>query len=260
MPVQQSLPNAQESFACPQKDEAWQVPPVQSAEQHCAFEVQPLPRVEHAALRGAHLPAVQVWLQQSPLTAQAKPSDVQAGYMHRLLLQSPLQQSPLVAHAAPNLRHVALAAPLDAPPNPVKTSGSSEPSPISLPTVASPAPPSADETAPLEPPHPAATPLAATIAERPMATHRRISLLLVCMESLSEEVPPKHVACRRAAPARRTYQPLAVGPCGPAWSLPLPVPVTRMTKVRRRPREAPSRHRSAAAMGDRLRLRHTRRR
>jgi hypothetical protein len=79
VPVQQSPPEAQASPACPQKDAAWQVPPEHSAEQHRAPVVQPLPSVLQAVFSAAHLPAVQVWLQQSPFEVHARPSEVQAG-------------------------------------------------------------------------------------------------------------------------------------------------------------------------------------
>jgi hypothetical protein len=66
--VQQSAPVEQESFGCPQKDEAWHVPFVQSFEQHSADPPQPLPSVLHIVVRGVHFPPVpQFWLQHSPL-------------------------------------------------------------------------------------------------------------------------------------------------------------------------------------------------
>jgi hypothetical protein len=176
MPVQQSVPVAHASPACPQNDAAWHVPLVQREEQHCAPEVQPLPSVLQVALSVAHLPPVHVWLQQSPLTVQASPSEVHAGYAHREPAQSPLQQSPFEVHAAPNLRQLpstappSLAPPLAPPPLPLKTPVVSEPSPIS---PIPPLPPSPLTPVLLLPPHPVASePVAtATIAtsaiERP---------------------------------------------------------------------------------------------
>ncbi len=78
-PVQQSAPIEHASPACPQNDDAWQVPPEQSAEQHSDAEVHPLPSVLHVVLRAAHLPLTHDWLQQSPLTVHATPSELHAG-------------------------------------------------------------------------------------------------------------------------------------------------------------------------------------
>ncbi len=44
-----------------------------------AFEVHPLPSVEHVVFRAAHAPPTQLWLQHSPPVVQAFPSDVHAG-------------------------------------------------------------------------------------------------------------------------------------------------------------------------------------
>jgi hypothetical protein len=78
-PVQQLAPTAHESPGWPQNEEAWHVPPVQNAEQQSLLDVQPLPRVLHEVLSAPHLPDTQVWLQQSPLTVHACPSEVHAG-------------------------------------------------------------------------------------------------------------------------------------------------------------------------------------
>jgi hypothetical protein len=51
----------------------------QLLEQHSPFVVQALPRVKQAAFRAAHLPLEHVWLQQSPLFAQAAPSEEHVG-------------------------------------------------------------------------------------------------------------------------------------------------------------------------------------
>jgi hypothetical protein len=211
VPVQQSPPVAHASPACPQKDAAWQVPPLQREEQHCMPEVQPLPSVLQVVLREAHLPAVHVWLQQSPFDVQAWPSDVHAGYAQSEPVQSPLQQSPFEVHADPNFRQLPrgapplleappvppllappLAAPLlpppaPLPPLPLKMPGVREPSPMRpapllapaplvplllAPVVPSPLPPSA--LAPLEllPPHPVASEPAATMDSATSATDR----------------------------------------------------------------------------------------
>jgi hypothetical protein len=79
LPVQQSGPEAHESPACWQNDAAWQVPFTQREEAHWVPEVQPLPSVLSVGFSATHLPPVHVWPQQSPLTVQAIPSDVQAG-------------------------------------------------------------------------------------------------------------------------------------------------------------------------------------
>jgi hypothetical protein len=129
VPVQQSAAVAQASPACPQKDDAWHAPLTQSPEQQCALDVHALPRVAQLGLSAAHLPPMQLWPQQSLFTLQPKPSDVHAGYAHIPRLQSPPQQSPFVAQAEPNLRQ-------PAPPAPVKTSGSSDPSPARRPPEA----------------------------------------------------------------------------------------------------------------------------
>jgi hypothetical protein len=78
-PVQQSDPIEQASPPWPQNDEAWHVPFEQSFEQQSAPDPQALPRVLHVVFRAAHMPAVQVWLQQSPFVVQAPRSDVHAG-------------------------------------------------------------------------------------------------------------------------------------------------------------------------------------
>ncbi len=79
VPVQQSPLVAQASPGCTQNDEAWQVPPAQSPEQHDALDVQALPRVEHVGLSVAHLPPVHVWLQHCPSAVHAVPSEWHAG-------------------------------------------------------------------------------------------------------------------------------------------------------------------------------------
>jgi hypothetical protein len=219
MPVQQLAPTAHASPGWPQNEEAWQVPPVQNAEQHCALDVHPLPRVLHAAFSAPHLPETQLWLQQSPLTVHACPSEVHAGYVQRFALQSPLQQSPATLQAEPKARQVVVPllppdAPLPLPPlpPPVKTSGSSDPSPIRGPllaplalpplapllapplapplapgvpsTVPSSEPPSGGAPLLVDPPQPAVTTLLARRAERAKATLQRVWLLLLLIGSL----------------------------------------------------------------------------
>jgi hypothetical protein len=78
-PAQQSAPVEQASPACPQKDDAWHVPAAHRFEQHCALAVHELPSVKHVALRAAHFPATQLWLQQSEPTVQGPVSEVHAG-------------------------------------------------------------------------------------------------------------------------------------------------------------------------------------
>jgi hypothetical protein len=79
VPVQQSDDEAHASPPWPQKDDGWHAPFVQRPEQHWAFDAQALPSVPQVAFRAAHMPAVQVWLQQFPFDVHAWPSDVQDG-------------------------------------------------------------------------------------------------------------------------------------------------------------------------------------
>jgi hypothetical protein len=121
VPVQQSEAPAQASPACPQNDEAWHVPFEQSDEQQSLPAAQALPRVLHVALRDAHAPVTQLWLQHSPFAVHAVWSEPHAGYRHTFPAQSPLQQSPAVVHPAPSPRQLPLP-----PPVPPKTPGVSD--------------------------------------------------------------------------------------------------------------------------------------
>jgi hypothetical protein len=56
---------------CVQNEGALQMPLLQYCEQHSPLPPHGLPDVLHAALRGAHLPAVHVPLQHSPLSVHA---------------------------------------------------------------------------------------------------------------------------------------------------------------------------------------------
>ena len=228
VPVQQSEPEAHASPACPQKDAAWQVPPLQSEEQHCAPDVQPLPSVLQVALSVAHLPPVHVWLQQSPLTVQASPSEVQAGYAHKEPAQSPLQQSPFEVHAAPNLRQLPSTAPpplaplLAPPPLPLKTPVVSEPSPISpIPLL----PPSLLTPVLLFPPHPVASePVAtATIATRATGEAAKKSCSRFGMDVRPPWLGPsrlEHESCLLDANGRRSRGTLPLQPAGSNGTLP----------------------------------------
>jgi hypothetical protein len=64
MPLQHCVPVAHASPCWPHHDDALQTPPEQSAEQHSAPLVHAFPSVLHAVLRGAHVPPLQVPLQQ----------------------------------------------------------------------------------------------------------------------------------------------------------------------------------------------------
>jgi hypothetical protein len=96
---------------------------LQRLEQHCVLLVHALPSVEQAALSAAHLPATQLWLQQSPPTLHGPVSEVHAGYPHAPPVQSPLQQSPLAVHDDPSFKHATPAPP------PAKSPGVRPPSP-----------------------------------------------------------------------------------------------------------------------------------
>jgi hypothetical protein len=52
---------------------------VHRPEQQAAFDEHALPIVAQAALRAAHAPLRQVWLQQSPLALHGRPSDWHCG-------------------------------------------------------------------------------------------------------------------------------------------------------------------------------------
>jgi hypothetical protein len=78
--VQQLPLEEHESPGCPQNDEAWHVPVfAQSPEQHWALAVHWLPTVLQVALRAAHVPLAQFWLQHWPLELHGCVSDVHAG-------------------------------------------------------------------------------------------------------------------------------------------------------------------------------------
>jgi hypothetical protein len=55
-PAQQSASAVQASPLCAQKDDAWQVPPTHSPEQHCALSLHWFPSVAHVVLRVAQVP------------------------------------------------------------------------------------------------------------------------------------------------------------------------------------------------------------
>jgi hypothetical protein len=58
-PVQQLAPAEQASPGCAQNEDGWQVPPAHLPEQHSPLDVQALPNVLQAGLRGTHVPPVQ---------------------------------------------------------------------------------------------------------------------------------------------------------------------------------------------------------
>src|ERR1019366_6327379 len=87
-----------------------------SDEQQSLPAAQALPRVLHVALRDAHAPVTQLWLQHSPFAVHAVWSEPHAGYRHTFPAQSPLQQSPAAVHPAPSPRQLPLP-----PPAPPKT-------------------------------------------------------------------------------------------------------------------------------------------
>jgi hypothetical protein len=93
------------SPSCAQKDEGWQVPPLQSPEQHSPPPVQALPSVLQPELRVAHVPAVHVPLQHWLLPVHAPLSGVHAGKPHAPLWHTPLQQAPFVPHGLPSDAH-----------------------------------------------------------------------------------------------------------------------------------------------------------
>jgi hypothetical protein len=79
-PVQQSVPVAQASPGCAQKEEGWHVPDEQKPEQQEAPDEQALPTVEQLPLSGVHVPFVpHVWLQHWPFDVHAPLSDWQLG-------------------------------------------------------------------------------------------------------------------------------------------------------------------------------------
>jgi hypothetical protein len=79
VPVQQSAPEAHASPPCPQNDDAWQVPPAQSDEQHSPPAAHLLPSVLQVVLSAPQTPLAQRWLQQSPSVVHAPSSEVHDG-------------------------------------------------------------------------------------------------------------------------------------------------------------------------------------
>lgn len=77
------------------------MPPLQKPEQQSPLPAHVFPAVLQAALSGAHLPAVQVPLQQPALELHARLSEMQAAAAHFPETQLRVQQSVDAAHVAP---------------------------------------------------------------------------------------------------------------------------------------------------------------
>lgn len=111
VPEQQSPFREQTSFVWMQKDEpSWQCPLVQRCEQHSPSEAQVLPAEWQAVVRAAHLPAVQVPLQQLASEVHAWVSEMHAAEPHLPLTQLRVQHSVEDPQLAPLGEHVAVLA------------------------------------------------------------------------------------------------------------------------------------------------------
>jgi hypothetical protein len=108
---QQSKSFEQTSFACTQNDEpSWQRPPVQRLEQHSESAAQVFPAVWQVVVSGAHVPAVQVPLQQLAPEVQAWLSEMHAVAPHLPATQLRLQHSVELPQLAPLGAHDAVLA------------------------------------------------------------------------------------------------------------------------------------------------------
>jgi hypothetical protein len=110
----------QASPSCTQKDDGWQVFPLQSPEQHSPPPAQAFPSVLQLELRVAQLPAVHVPLQHWLLPVHAPLSGVHAGKAHAPLLHAPLQHAPFAPHWLPSDAHPP-SLPNGLPPSPMVT-------------------------------------------------------------------------------------------------------------------------------------------